>query len=476
MPKLIFLLFFLPFSAFAQEVTFSDDFPIKQDIAYYLIDNMEDSFVLFRDIPRDRKIHVMDDKMMSAGEVPLEFQFKNPRILDVVRARDNQFSVIYTAKKKGTKYLRIENFDKFGILKDTLTIESSSGMIEMPKYEIEKSDDESMVLVYNVKYDKSIRASLVDIKNLKVIWSQHFEDIPIENLFQIKQYVVGNDGSFCLVLLKDNSSLKRDKARFELYTYQIKTKKLVVQLVPLEGKLSAECLFKFDNLNRSILAGGLYAEKNTIKAQGYYYLKVPQNSTANTAEYKLEFTRFEPDFLKEYSSRKNVNENSGIISTQIRDLVLRNDGGMLLVGEKIELKSRNSINGPISRDPLMATKADYYFDQLFMASIHPTGKQHWINVFQKNQYSFDDGGIYSSYFVFVGKQGLHLMFNDEVRNQSTISDFLIQGDGEYKRRAIINTVGLDIRMRIRDALQVGANEIVVPSQYRNKLKMVKFSF
>ena len=69
-----------------------------------------------------------------------------------------------------------------------------------------------------------------------------------------------------------------------------------------------------------------------------------------------------------------------------------------------------------------------------------------------------------------------LIFNDEVRNQSTISDFKIKGNGEYKRSAIINTIGINIKLRVRDALQTSANEIIIPSQYRNKLRMVKFNF
>jgi len=473
MLRIIFLILCLPSSAFAQEVTFSEDFPIKQDIAYYLIDNMEDNFVLFRDIPKDRKIHVLDDKMMSAGEAPINFQFKNPNILDVLRTRQDQFSVIYSARSKGVKYLRIENFDKFGLPKDSLTIETSSNFIENPNYQLKKSDDESKLLVYNVKYDKTIRAIMIDVHNLKVLWSAHFEDLPISNLFQIEQYVVGNDGSFCLALIKDNSGHKRDEARFELYTYRTHTKSLDLQVVPFEGKLNASSLFKFDNLNNSLVCGGLFADKNTIKSQGFYYLNVPLE---NTEKYTLAFTPFEPGFLKEFLQKRSVNNNSGIISTEIKDLVLRKDGGILLVGEKVELKGRHSLSVPMDFDPLSQTKADFYFDQIFMASIHPTGEQHWLNVFHKNQYSFDDGGIYSSYFLFVGKQGLHLLFNDDVRNQSTISDFTIQGDGDFKRRAILNTVGVDIRLRMRDALQVSSNEIIVPSQYRNKLKMVKFSF
>ncbi len=473
MRNLILFLFLLPLFVNGQDVAFSDDYTIRHDVAYYLIDDMEGSFVLFRDIPKERKIHVMNDQMMNTGEVPIEFEFKNPKILDVVKARDKQFSVIYSAKKKGRRYLRIENFDKFGVLRDSMTINQSSNMFEAMNFQIEKSEDESMVLIYNIKYDRTIEACLVDIKNLEVLWSQTFDDLDIKQMFQIKQFVVGNDGSFCLALLKDNSNLSREKTRFELLTYNRATNKLDLLKLPMDNRLVATSIFKYDVLNNTLLGAGLFSEKNTIKAKGTFFIRIPIDNPQN---HTLSFIPFTEDFIKEYLRKKNIGLNAGIHATEIQDLVLRKDGGILLIGEKIESKLRSGINIPVSFDNEDQVKADFYYDQIFISAIHPDGKEHWTKIFQKKQYSFDDGAIYSSFFLFVAKRGLHLLFNDEIRNHSTISDFTIKGNGEYKRRAIFNTYGVDIKLRVRDALQTSANEIIIPSQYRNKLRMVKFSF
>lgn len=474
MRKFLFFLFFTPIYLFAQEITFSEDFSIRQDVAYYMLDDMDGELVLFRDIPRERKIQVLDENMTKTGESPIEFEFKNPTILDVVKVRDSEFSVIYTARKKGIKYLRIENFDKTGVQTDTLTIQSSGSLIETPRYTVVKSEDESMVLFYDVLVDKSINAILVDIDKMEIVWTDKFEDLNIKQNYQISEFILENDGTFCIVLLKDNNNIKRKEARFELYTYNVAASKMELLPVSLQGNLSVNSIFKFDKLNKSIVGAGLYAEKNTIKAQGTFYLNVPLQ---NPDSFHLSFTPFSEKFLQEFLQKKNVGSNAGINSTEVRDMILRQDGGVLLLGEKMETKGRQSLNVPTEfGTAARSLRADYYFDQIFVASIHPTGKEHWTNIFQKKQYSFDDGGIYSSYFTFVGKKGVRILFNDEIRSQSTISEFTINGKGDYKRRAIINTIGTDIKLRVRDALQISASEIVVPSQYRNKLKMVKFKF
>ena len=474
MRQILLILFIAPFYLFGQEITFSEDFSIKQDVAYYMLDDFNGEMVLFRDIPRDRKIHLLDENMLTVGTTEMEFKYKNPIIIDVVKVRDDEFSVIYTARKRGIKYLCIENFDKFGVLKDTLAIEDSSNLIDTPRYSIEKSEDESKILFYDIHGDRTITAIMVDVENLKVLWKTKFEDLDIRQTFQVNQFIIDNDGSFCLALLKDNASIRRKDARFELHIYNEATNKMDMLKVPLDGNLNVSSIFKFDKLNNNIVSAGLYAEKNTIKAQGTYYLNVPLQNREN---YTLSYTPFDEKFFREFLQKKNVGNNTGINATEIRDMILRKDGGVLLLGEKIETKGRQNVNAAVDFGPgERIFRADYYFDQIFVASIHPDGKKHWTNIFQKKQYSFDDGGIYSSYFTFVGKKGVRLLFNDEIRSQSSISEFNINGKGDYKRRAIINTIGTDIKLRVRDALQISATDIVVPSQYRNKLKMVRFSF
>jgi len=473
MRPLFLVIFFFPSFLISQNITFSEDYSIKTDIAYYLIDDIEDSFVLFRDIPRGRKIHIMDKNLMDAGDASIEFEFKNPTIHDVVKARGDQFSVIYSAKQKGERYLRIENFDKKGVMKDSLTIDVLSNLFEAVNFQIEKSDDETKALIYDIKFDKTINAVMVDVENLKVIWKKTFDKIDVNQFFQIKQFVVSNNGDFCLVILKDNSNLNKKKTRFELFTVLRNNEKIEHLTIPMKEKLSSDSKFIFDDLNNSLIGAGLYSDKNTIRSKGVFHLNIPLN---NTKENRLSFNKFDEEFLQEYLRKRNIGNNAGITNTEITDIVLRKDGGILLMGESRESKLRGGVNIPVGLNNNENLKADYYFDQIFIASIHPDGKDHWTKIIQKKQYSFDDGGIYSSFFQFVSRTGLHLLFNDEIRSQSTISDFTIKGNGGYKRRAIINTVGVNIKLRVRDALQTSSTEIIIPSQYRNKLRMVRFSF
>ena len=156
---------------------------------------------------------------------------------------------------------------------------------------------------------------------------------------------------------------------------------------------------------------------------------------------------------------------------------MRRDGGILIVGERNKAYERRTTNtryySSSSGSPFIV---DYYYDDLFVISIHPTGDIHWKNILHKKQYSQDDGAIYSSYFLMKTPKNLRFLFNDEIRHENTVSEYVIIGNGKYDRNSIFNTEDQQLRLRFRDALQLTANELVVPSERRNRLKLVKVSY
>jgi hypothetical protein len=119
---------------------------------------------------------------------------------------------------------------------------------------------------------------------------------------------------------------------------------------------------------------------------------------------------------------------------------------------------------------------DYYYDELIVISVHPDGETHWKSILHKKQYSQDDNGIYSSYFLFKTPGNLRFLFNDEIRQENTVSEYVLNALGEYNRKGLLSTEHLDLKLRFKDAVQVDANAVVVPSERRNRLKLMKLVY
>ena len=94
----------------------------------------------------------------------------------------------------------------------------------------------------------------------------------------------------------------------------------------------------------------------------------------------------------------------------------------------------------------------------------------------KKQYSQDDGGVYSSFFLMESPTRLRFLFNDEVRFENSVSEYVLNGRGEFLRNSLFHTRDLDLRLRFRDGIQVAANELILPSEHRNRLRLVKMTY
>jgi hypothetical protein len=67
---------------------------------------------------------------------------------------------------------------------------------------------------------------------------------------------------------------------------------------------------------------------------------------------------------------------------------------------------------------------------------------------------------------------LRILFNDEIKYENTCSEYLLSPLGDFDRNSLLNTMGQGLRLRFRDALQISPSECLVPSEFRNKLKLV----
>ena len=69
-----------------------------------------------------------------------------------------------------------------------------------------------------------------------------------------------------------------------------------------------------------------------------------------------------------------------------------------------------------------------------------------------------------------------LLFNDEIKYETTCSEYVLSPAGDFDRNSLLTTDGQNLRLRFRDALQVSAGECLVPSEFRNKLRLVLLRF
>jgi hypothetical protein len=189
--------------------------------------------------------------------------------------------------------------------------------------------------------------------------------------------------------------------------------------IPLTEYLTNDMRFTFDNLNHRLVAAGLYAEKNRDRANGIFFLSVAPGDTSGKAV--LRYEPFDDKFISVLRQKDVSDDTKGVEDADVKQLVLRQDGGVIVVVERQHEIQRGSAAGRGFWREGMRMVVDFYFDDVFIVALHPDGRAHWKTVLHKKQYSQDDEGTFSSYFLVRGSDKLRVLFNDEIKYENTCS-------------------------------------------------------
>ena len=468
---LFVLLFFLPIILFGQTFQMSEEISIRNDNAYYLAGQLEKNFLIFRDQDESFEVQAFDDRMHLAWKKKIEFEKKATKILEVVPGKTS-FSVIYYFRDKGKSVLKANTYDATANILDTATVVNYGKRFFIPKTKIIYSEDRSKFIAYHFEKQNEIEAYGFDLVDMKLLWQQKIKPDNMDYMQDLSSILVDNHCNMHIVVDRENRKSKLTDHHYEIFQMGPSFNAIQKINVLMEGKMTYDDHFSFDNKNNTLIATGLYSDKNRGKTNGYFFLQLPLGST-NGKEVK--FVPFKDEFVKEVLG-KEAKKNKGFPDTDIREIVHRTDGGILMIAERNREYEHGSLRGRAFPGSEIRNIVDYYYDDLIILSIHPDGNLHWDTILRKKQYSQDDDAMYSSYFLAKTPSSLRLLFNDDIRSENTVSEYVMKSDGEADRNSLLNTSDSNLQLRFRDAMQISSRDVVIPSQRKYKLKMVKLTF
>lgn len=469
---LVTLFFFLVcWEANSQTITVSDGVNFKSAHKYAIIGKMKDHILLYQEKDNDFEIQAYNDKMGISWEKELELEKKKPQPIEVV-GFDDHFYVIYRFKQKGEHLVKVHKYNAAANLVDSTTVTSYGKRFTVPDPELIISENKETVLLVSTEFYSKLEFTAFSLREMKVLWEATYAPEDLNNGYHLQQIVVDNRGAMHMIINRENERIKKDKPHyFDIWSRYPDKDQIITSKIELEGKLTYDVYFQPDNLNNTLTAGGLYSEKNKARTQGYYYLQIPYGEPS---AYQLYFHEFEEEFMEELVENKSK-VTKGLFDIEVQDLAIRRDGGILLIGEQrkeLDRRATNYISSYYSNDQVQVA-ADYFYEDLFILSIHPNGEKHWEKILHKKQYSQGDDAAFSSFFMAKTPKQLRLVYNDEVRNEGIVNEYLVRGNGGTDRKSVLNTEDQDLKLRLRESLQVAHNEIVVPSELKSKLKLVR---
>ncbi len=477
MQKLLLSIFYFCLSINAlpgQSALVSDPLFIRSDYGYELIGRLRDRILVFRDRYDNFVVQAFDAQMHLSWSKDLDdLDHRGMRVLGVVPGR-NDFSVVYQMRRRGHTILRVHKYDPGANLIDSMLIKDyGERLFNTPVLDLVHSEDRNCLVVYNTAERDQIEATCFLLDKMQVLWDTTSMVDDASDFFEDRQpeTALSNTGAFFWITEKNNRKGRLD--RHELKILQFDGAGIHTNRTPLGGYLTVDSRFIFDNLNQCLSAAGLWAEKGRERANGAFYLSiVPGVDSAQVLRYEP----FDEKFVSILRQKDVGEDNRGIADAQLRELLLRQDGGIILVAERYHEIQRGAAAGRGFFRDGMRMIVDYYYDDVFVVALQPNGQAQWKSALHKKQYSQDDEGTFSSYFLMRNADKMRFFFNDEIKYENTCSEYVLSAAGEFDRNSLLNTLNQSLRLRFRDALQLNASECLVPSEYRGRLKLVLLRF
>lgn len=473
MKKLFLLLIItLPVVLTAQKLTISEEILLRNDVAYEIVGSFKDRVLLFRNRVNQFEIEAFDRNMRQTWTKELDLEKRAPKPIGFAPT-DTSFLLFFQYRDKGHQILKVNTYDPAANLRDTMTLKDLGFTFYTPNYQLVLSEDKSKVLLYYLENQQTFHSTAFDVLTQQVLWDKSFLPNDISFWEEFQQIIVDNNANMYLILEKNRFRFKREPHYHEIWMVNNDAATPQRFAVPMgEDRTTFDVQFAYDNMNQQIVAAGLYAERSVERAEGYYYLRMEPEKPGN---YLLSFEEFDDEFITGLRG-KRVEDNKGLTEVVVQDLVLRQDGGVLMVAELTHEQARIMGGGRSFANNGARQIVDHYYDDIFVISIHPDGKTHWNTTLYKKQYSQDDDAIFSSFFLFKTTNSLHFIFNDEIKFENTVSEYVVFGNGGFDRKSMLSTEKLDLRLRFRDAIQLSAAELIIPSERRNRLRLVKLEY
>ncbi len=310
-------------------------------------------------------------------------------------------------------------------------------------------------------------------ENFEKVWVKKMNLPYDEDLYSHQKIDVDDEGNV-YILAKIHDKVARDKKQGKAnYKYKIIAlrnngeEKIEYDLF-LKDKFISEITFKLNNKTSNIICSGFYSERNSAGIKGAFYFTVDKESKEIS---RSDLKAFSPEFMSNFMREKRAKKGRELYGFHMRDIVLRSDGGAVLIAEQFYVTTIREF------DPNTNTYQDRYiynFDEIIIVNINPDGSIAWNTYIPKYQRS--SSPMFSSFSKAVVRDKIYFIFNERIAKRAPVMLATVSADGSVDMKDLFRNKDVDVVTRPSVCQQISRNEMIVYGELRRKYKFGKITF
>lgn len=298
---------------------------------------------------------------------------------------------------------------------------------------------------------------------LTLAWERSFQKM--EDINGIKNVILDNEGNFYVL---NHPGIEDDRAGPGVIVWKASANgsELKEFFLNFDNIRISDAQLALDQLNRKAVLAGFYSSAEEKASEGIVF------GVLDMDKEELIFKSSESLKNAVAGAGRGINRGGELINYYIDQLILRNDGGIVLVAESNFVTESSNYN---TYYQLYTTSYTYHYDNVLVLSVNPDGKIDWEGVIRKNQTSENDDAIYSSFVTSVYQDKIHMIFNKTIRKRSDIISYSISNKGSSNEKVLLSS-SEEVLIMPQGGKQVSENELIIPCIKKNKPNFIKVTF
>jgi hypothetical protein len=447
----------------AQNIQLSNDINIRSSSNYEILPEVGGSSFLLQEDHHSISLYPLNEKMQWGTKTAIEPPAKNCQVNGYISV-DSSVYIYYTLPDSGM----------VKIIQQRVLLNPITPLPAVTLFRLDKSTKEILNLIVSddhsqhlIRFGKSFSQLNFYVFDTRLQKLQNLGTANVEDEINKDNYhnqILTNSGAYQLIF---NEPFRRDKSHFMYYTSGSGT--ISTHDFSLNDPLDAIQLINSPVNSKNYLTG-LYKNDNNGEQLG---IAIMDLDYPNPGEHIIRIP-FRDSIIKAfYSDEKS--DGDGLTDLIFKNVLIHHDGSMTLIYEQQKEVYRTNMPGRNVFVP-GSTSIDYYIENVVIIHIKKDFTPGWQRILLKNQQSYDDEAVYSSYFLHSNPSMIRFLYNDEIRRSNTISEYWITARGDSGRRVLINTDHSDLNLQVRNSTQINARATVLPSIEKNKLRLMKIIF
>lgn len=249
-----------------------------------------------------------------------------------------------------------------------------------------------------------------------------------DNRFRIRSIRVSNAGDiFVLGKFDPNNWINDRDFKYLIYRQDLDTEQTEEFLIDFGDRFISDLTFRVDR-DGNMLVAGFYSNRGEDQLAGITFQQI--NPLGEVIRQNSQ--PFSEEFLRYFLSKGQINRGRELSDFYIRPedgIILRSDGGVLLLAEKIYktyITYRDQFNYPVDREV-------FHFDDVILISINGRGEIDWQAIVDKAQQSETPQNL--SFFNAIGPEGTYIFYEYKPRRAGiNIYYNLVGFDGQVDNR------------------------------------------